>query len=266
MARHGHWMWGTLLLLALAGQGVAARGIEVASGPQRTLMIELFTSEGCSSCPPAEAFINRFSASPRLWRRFVPLAFHVDYWDYLGWKDRYALPDNAARQRRYAKLGHVRGVYTPGIMVNGRAWRPGWLDQEPRAADARAGELRVRIEAGRVFAHYGGAGAAQGELQLNLALLGMGLATDIRRGENAGRHAPHEFVVLAHSRAAGPGPEWQGALPSLDSRPRAQRLAVALWVSRPGDPTPLQATGGFLPWDVLQSSAGPSTKGSDSKP
>ena len=60
------------------------------SGPQRTHLLELFTSEGCSSCPPAEAWLSKLKADPRLWKDFVPLAFHVDYWDHLGWRDPFA--------------------------------------------------------------------------------------------------------------------------------------------------------------------------------
>lgn len=230
------------LLLAMA----PAWGWQVSSGPQRTVMIELFTSQGCSSCPPAEEFLNRFSDNPRLWRSFVPLAFHVDYWDYLGWQDRYALPDNARRQRRYAALGHVRGVYTPGFMVNGRGWRPGWLAREPGTDGGRAGELTLLLDGDRLEARYGGAGAADGALELHVALLGMGLATDIARGERAGGHSRHDFVVLAHQVLDGAGPAWSGSLPAAGGH-HPRRLALAAWVSRPGDPTPLQAAGGFLP-------------------
>src|SRR5713226_2490390 len=60
------------------------------SGPQKIHLLELFTSEGCSSCPPAEAWLSKLKSDPRLWKDFVPLAFHVDYWDRLGWRDRFS--------------------------------------------------------------------------------------------------------------------------------------------------------------------------------
>ena len=114
--------WLTLYLTIGLSASVAAGELRFASGSGRNVMVELFTSEGCNSCPPAEAFLNDFQTHPDLWRRYVPIAFHVDYWDYLGWTDRYADPRHAARQRQYARQGGVRTVYTPAFIVNGRAW------------------------------------------------------------------------------------------------------------------------------------------------
>src|SRR6476646_4780454 len=68
------------------------------SGPQRIHLIELFTSQGCSSCPPAEAWLSKLKSEPRLWKDFVPIAFHVDYWDRLGWRDPFATKEWTARQ------------------------------------------------------------------------------------------------------------------------------------------------------------------------
>ena len=236
--------YGLILTLLALAQG--AWGWQIDSGPRHTLMIELFTSEGCSSCPPAEALLNRFADNPGLWRSFIPLAFHVDYWDYLGWRDRYALPANAVRQRRYVALGHVHGVYTPAFLVNGRGWRPGWRGSEPSVEDAPAGRLTAMAKGDGVQLHYAGAGAVSGPLVAHLVLLGMGLSTDIGAGENSGRHAVHDFVVLGHRERAGEGPSWQLPLPS-DLPVQAPRQALVVWLSRPGDPTPVQAAGGFLP-------------------
>lgn len=90
-----------LLLLTLvlpAGQALADT-LRFESGVRQNVMIELYTSEGCSSCPPAEAYLNAYAVHPQLWTRYLPLAFHVDYWDYLGWRDRYAAAEHGARQR-----------------------------------------------------------------------------------------------------------------------------------------------------------------------
>jgi len=256
---------GVVVLGLLWLQAATAAPWQLDSGTRRAVMIELYTSQGCSSCPPAEAFLNKLVDNPRLWRPFVPLAWHVDYWDYLGWRDRYALPDNAQRQRRYAALGHVRGVYTPALLVNGRGWRPGWKRRLPDDG-AAAGRLQLRVEGGQVTASYQAQAGGQGALQLQLALLGSGLETDIAAGENRGRHSRHDFVVLDRRHLPGSGPHWQGRLP-VAVLP-AQRLALVAWVSRDGDPTPLQAVGGWLPPGQAadQSSAGPSTKSTASKP
>ncbi|MEN9676720.1 MAG: hypothetical protein RIS76_2616 [Verrucomicrobiota bacterium] len=107
-------------------------------------MIELFTSEGCSSCPPAEKWLGSLGDQPGLWRDFVPVAFHVDYWDGLGWADRFASVENTRRQERYATHWRNRGVYTPGFVLNGTEWREwGRLPQPGQASAPDAGVLEV---------------------------------------------------------------------------------------------------------------------------
>src|SRR5438045_6028499 len=93
------------------------------SGPKKVQLLELFTSEGCSSCPPAEEMLGRLVSDPRLWREFVPVAFHVDYWDRLGWKDPFASAEWTKRQRLYAANWNAENVYTPAFVLNGREWR-----------------------------------------------------------------------------------------------------------------------------------------------
>lgn len=234
-----------IFILSIAAGGAMAADAEFSSGPERTVMIELYTSEGCSSCPPAERYLNGYADHPALWTRYIPLAFHVDYWDYLGWKDRFSQSHYSQRQRQYAGLGHVRGVYTPALIANGRAWRPGLLKKDPVPGTEPGGTLRVAVAGQQVSASFEPAVSATGPVKLNLALLGMGLSTEIKAGERAGRLAPHEFVVLGHKQASGSGPAWQTTLPTI-AETGARRLALAAWVSRPDDPTPLQATGGYL--------------------
>jgi len=92
----------------------------VVSGPGATGIVELFTSEGCDSCPPADKW---FSALPAIDGKLIPLAFHVDYWDYIGWKDRFGKPSFAERQRAEVSRGGGRTVYTPQVLYNGKDWR-----------------------------------------------------------------------------------------------------------------------------------------------
>src|SRR5260370_2199922 len=88
------------------------------SGDMQTTLIELFTSEGCSSCPPADAWISQLKDSPDLWKRVVPVAFHVDYWDNLGWRDRFAKPEFTARQRRYVATWPAESLFPPESVRN----------------------------------------------------------------------------------------------------------------------------------------------------
>src|SRR5438045_9514857 len=91
------------------------------SDPQKVHLLEVFTSEGCSSCPPAEAWLSKLKSDPRLWKDFVPLAFHVDYWDHLGWRGPFASKEWTARQYRYSAAWQNDGVSTSDFVVDARA-------------------------------------------------------------------------------------------------------------------------------------------------
>lgn len=238
-------------LLAAAAPPSDARTQRIQGAAQRVTLVELFTSEGCSSCPPAERWLNALEADPRLWHGIVPLAFHVDYWDYIGWPDRFASPAYAARQREHASRGGLGSVYTPGFVVHGEEWR-GWfrrpvltLDHPPPAGVIT---LDVDTATGDVRASFVAAAQSPQPLELHLALLGSGLSSEVRSGENAGRSLHHNFVVLGYSRGAmtGTSPRFEAATVLPTSSHQAPRLALAAWVSARGDPRPLQAAGGWL--------------------
>ena len=113
-----------LVLLAAQGAGAATvEPLEFASGRSRVALIELYTSEGCSSCPPADRWLSKLRNERQLWRDYVPIAFHVDYWDYIGWRDRFAHTEYSNRQRQYQREGGTGVVYTPGFFNNGEEWR-----------------------------------------------------------------------------------------------------------------------------------------------
>ncbi len=233
-----------LFALSVYSTGIVAAEQQFESGVQQTLMLELYTSEGCSSCPPAEALLNTYKEHPELWKTYIPLAWHVDYWDYLGWKDRYAKPPYSQRQRRYAQLRRVRTVYTPAFIANGKGWGPGFFSKQPAPETDKVGNLKVTLNNKDVMASYQPQQNNSGTLELNIVVLGMGLSTKIKAGENEGRFSPHEFVVLGHKKISGNTNQWQVTLPAVQQK--ASRYALAAWVSIPGQPTPLQSTGGFL--------------------
>ena len=172
-----------------------------------TAFVELYTSEGCNSCPPADRWLSRIAkAYPR--DRVVPLALHVDYWDYIGWKDPYARREFSQRQRRLSQLQRVALVYTPQVVLQGmdfRAWGGDEFDRAVERINARpaaaqlglaivqqgATALRVQVEAR--------ADAAK-EAQVYLAAYESGLSSQVLAGENRGRLLPHDYVAL----------EWKG--------------------------------------------------------
>lgn len=232
-----------LLLLA---SNLGATPLLFTSGDRQVNVVELFTSEGCSSCPPAERWLNTLSSETRLWRDFVPVAFHVDYWDYIGWQDSFARSEFNARQRQYAAEGGADFVYTPGVFRNGKEWL-GWRSGEAVIDKHRRGhELSLHIDGKVVHATYQSPGSQP--LQLNVALLGMGLETEVRAGENQGRTLTHDFVALAFDSMplgmTGTHYELEFTLPT--SAINAKREALVAWVSLPDAQTPLQATGGYI--------------------
>ncbi len=220
--------------------------LELDSGTEPVALLELYSSQGCSSCPPAERWISGLKEDPRLWKQLVPLVFHVDYWDYLGWADPYASSKYSQRQRRYHQLRRSKAVYTPGFMLSGQEWSRWFglrrLPALPQPQTAEPGRLTVSLQAGNFEARYQPAGAGQG-LWLNAAILGFDIVTDIGRGENSGKKLPQDFVVLAHATYRGDGIHWQASLPAVDY---TGKKAVAFWISRGAHPAPLQAVGGWL--------------------
>lgn len=211
------------------------------SSEKRAQVIELYTSQGCSSCPPAVRWFNQLVDSPGLWTEIVPVTFHVSYWDRLGWKDPFADEQHTARQYAYSKKGAVRNVYTPCFVSNGKEWR-GWFQRDslPQATGS-AGILKGEINNNRLNVEYSETTA----LTLNVATLGFDLTTDVRSGENRGKSLEQRFVVLHHQTADSEIGRWSLELPDLDKH-SAKRLGLAVWISREGKLEPIQATGTWL--------------------
>jgi hypothetical protein len=189
----------SLALLLSAGVAAAQPG-PVASRPT---VVELYTSEGCSSCPPAEAQIGRLSSREYV----IALAFHVDYWDNLGWRDRFGLPESVARQRLYARALHLSSVYTPQLVIDGRRELVGGggdisIDSDnskpgvPLDLSVKDGSLTIAL------------GAQLHQAACDVVLVGyLPEATSrVTRGENAGREL-HEFNIVRSVRSLG---SWQG--------------------------------------------------------
>lgn len=214
------------------------------SGETQVDLLELYTSEGCSSCPPAEAWFSKLLENPDLWRGIVPVVFHVDYWNDLGWKDPYSSPENSQRQRRYQSEGGVHSVYTPGFVINGNEWR-GWFSGQalPDSAEP-AGVLTAELANDQMRVTYRSEQHTDEALELHVALLGFDLTTNVARGENRGKDLTHQFVVLNQVTSLSHDNTWSLSVP--ENPVAANRLALAVWITRPNTQRPLQATGGWL--------------------
>lgn len=181
----------------------------------RPLVVELFTSQGSSSCPPADVYLGALSGRPDV----LALAFHVSYWDYLGWTDRFALADSVERQKAYARNLHRASVYTPQLVIDGRADALG-LDRQAigRALDQRREEVPVFVSVrGAVVRVEVGARAATPPCDIVLVSYLRHAVSPISHGENAGRRLD-EFNIVRELRTLG---AWKGASASF-------RLPVSL--------------------------------------
>ncbi len=200
-----------LLGLAMAGSllpsaASLAASCRAQSGPGQAALIELYTSEGCSSCPPADRWLAELAAEPALRGKVVPLALHVDYWDSLGWRDRFAQSDFGARQRALTAAQGSRTVFTPQVMINGRTtlnWgRDTAFRQHIAAINAQPAEAELTLEIvpatdtwltqvqGRLQP-----GAAAARADVFVALYQDGLSSQVTAGENAARRLRHERVT-----------------------------------------------------------------------
>ncbi|MFZ0827641.1 MAG: DUF1223 domain-containing protein [Verrucomicrobiia bacterium] len=226
-------------------------GFKFHSALERTALLELYTSEGCSSCPPAEAWLSRLRDSPRLWREFAPVAWHVDYWNQLGWKDPWSAAEFSDRQRTYAQRWHDDNIYTPCFILNGQEWR-GWVAGQdgPPASRDRAGRLTVvSKDTNRWQAVFMPEGMAATRYEIHAAVLAGGIRSDVKAGENRGRRLNHDFVALnlLQVEMALDSGVAQGEFRLDPSSFRSEKvLALTIWVTRDGQLEPLQATGGWL--------------------
>lgn len=235
-----------------------ADGVSFASGPEKVSLVELYTSEGCSSCPPADRWLSAVGDGDQLWNKVVPVAFHVSYWDRLGWPDRFAQREFDTRQRRLAARVDS-GVYTPGLFKDGaefRSWRvtpPTAVAEQGLPISTAPGELKIsHVDGNQWEVTYKPApstpAGATASNQVFAAVLGNKLSNAVARGENAGKRLDHDFVVLQLERAELNKPtatnEVLQARFTLDTSV-TEHPALAAWVTN-ANGRPVQAVGGAL--------------------
>lgn len=193
-----------LYAIVFASNATAQPQCSAVSGPQTNALVELYTSEGCSSCPPADQWLTRLKAQGNQMGNIVPIALHVDYWDYIGWKDNFANPEFSKRQREMAAVGHARGVYTPQIAINGRDTRS-WLSESRFKSEVASitrmpakAEIRLAVNSPTpksVQVSTNIKTAEAGPFVYYLALQENNLQSTVNAGENRGEVLRHDYVV-----------------------------------------------------------------------
>ena len=248
------WKQRLALAAAMAGLAVSAAAQCIKQSPSHTVaLLELYTSEGCNSCPPADQWLGRVGRDGPGADQVVPLALHVDYWNRLGWRDRFASARYSERQGVLSGLGGSHVVYTPGVFLDLAEFR-GWdstvrLSDAMSAINARPAKADIRIE---LDSSSPGRFLVKAEFKLKpgvnpkrpqayVALFENGLSTDVKGGENRGVTLRHDYVVR----------EWIGPLDvlapfehaiALKPEWNAKNLGVAAFIQDLGNGTVLQAT------------------------
>lgn len=202
----------------------------------RPVVVELFTSQGCPSCPPADGFFEQLAARDDV----LALSLHVDYWDYIGWADSFAQPEYTARQKGYARAAGHGSIYTPQMVIGGVDHVVGFKPMKvagllqahgekhaPVAIEAEAAGSELRINC-RVLAP----GAAMGRMTVDLVVFTPQATVEIRKGENAGETFTYVNIVTSWQRLG----HWtgEGDFEAVADLPTSGNYAVIVQQEGPG--------------------------------
>lgn len=238
-----------LVIILLHSTWAPAADCITTSGDKRVALLELYTSEGCSSCPPADRWLSKLTADKAVPETLLPLAFHVDYWNALGWNDPYSQGKFSDRQRQHSRRRGARFVVTPQFLLDGQPYqRPflfGDLDAKMQAINRTPPRARIRISESRQYSTINAqidaqvAEPALHTAELFIAIFENNLQSAVASGENAGALLKHDFVVrelsgpvaidangrVSHQISLRLEPHW---------KPRDVRLAAFLQDTRSG--------------------------------
>ena len=222
-----------LLAYALCGAGLLGAAPVMGQSATGTV-VELYTSQGCSSCPPADAYLTQLASEPGI----IALALHVDYWDYIGWKDKFGDEDYSERQRAYARVAGSKTIYTPQMVVAGMDHAVGsdpdkvsGLIRRHLAADPMV-ILQLMRSGGSVKISASAVVEIDAPLMVQLVRVKPTESVAIERGENAGHTIEYTNIVMSW-RVVG---HWNGRAP-LDMTvpaPGPDKIVVILQAEGPG--------------------------------
>lgn len=219
------------------------------SKEERVNIIELYTSQGCSSCPPADKWLSNLKNHPLLFSEFIPMAFHISYWDYIGWKDIFATKLNDNRQRYYSnKVWKKNSVYTPQFIINAKEYRKWFTNRSfPNFKKEYGGKLKAKLNKNVLDISYFNKNINSQKVYLNITLLGFDYKIDVNAGENNYRTLEHDFVVLEHIQkfAKIENNNLNTNLNISQFKKNNQKTALVVWISQ-YDSNILQSTGGYI--------------------
>lgn len=216
----------------LAVLWLALSGSALAQGAANPVVVELYTSQGCSACPPADEFLAELAGRDDV----LPLALHVDYWDYLGWQDAFAQPAFTQRQKRYAKAAGAKMIYTPQIIVGGtdrvKGLRPDEIAARIATHSAQPARVSLRVSrnGGQVVIEALAEPPLESGAVVQMIRFDPEQTVQIERGENAGRAVVYRNIVTDWTAVA----EWPGLAPLRLELAAEGAAPVAVIVQEPG--------------------------------
>jgi hypothetical protein len=236
-----------ILSCLLAMPAFAGEKLTVVSSQQQTAVVELYTSEGCSSCPPADQWFEALIQVPRDELDVLALAFHVDYWDYLGWKDRFGNPRHTSRQRQLGVNNNQRSIYTPEFFVDGAEARgTRKVIEKIRNSNNRLAQIQLKLSVSKaddtlqLELQTTSPEALSNPLHSRFIVYESQLASDVKRGENSGKLLQHQQVVR-HLSSARELEDSSFYSVKIDPEWRLENIGVAALVTTAGNATYLQA-------------------------
>lgn len=243
-----------LLLLPFTTATVQAQVVTFLSGEQKNLLIELYTSQGCSSCPPAERLLSTLVDSDKLWQSYFPIALHVNYWNYLGWADTYSNGLSSERQQQHFKRSNTSNVYTPQFVINGSEWRGFFRSAPlPSLSFQASGRLKLQLDTQKNTADMHFTNLSQDiPAFCHFAWLAFDPPMKITAGENNGITLGQDFALLSltSSPAEFKNNQFNCKTQLARSNPKRVRAntpkqAFIGWMATSGH-KPIQVTGGWL--------------------
>lgn len=241
-----------MLMTCLAPRSAFAE-IKFKSSASQVRFIELFSSEARKGSPAAEAWVSALKASPDLWKKFVPLVYHVDYGEGREWwHDKFSQKDYTNRLMAYAASWGLNEPYVPTLVVNGTEWS-GWAREEELPGDTKkVGVLTAKkfdVDSEEIRVLFEPEDGRYRRWIAHAALLGSGFTSKVERGDNLGKTLVHDFVVLNQSQAPMTL-QREGYKATIELSPKTsfdpEKLALAIWVTEGDALFPVQCTGGWL--------------------
>jgi hypothetical protein len=215
----------TTACAALAGTAIAGPACQARSAATLTPVVELYTSEGCSSCPPADKWLSTLKDDAAK-GRVVAQAFHVGYWDYIGWVDRFADPAYTQRQRQIAAWNRQSTIYTPQVVRNGQDWRS---DKVFGSGEPARATIDLRSTGNDAFTANVTPSEGVGSWSAYWTVTEHGHSSKVKAGENAGEFLAHDFVVRQYVPAGdyrGPSSLTLRTIAADKEHPRQVNLVV----------------------------------------